>query len=144
MKLKEVWHLYMLLIYPFSDAWFFWCLVQQVLTQVLEEAGYTKNSLLVLSDFMKVLCSFTLNKFIFTSFPDTLNSFFFFLKTFNVIMFWKSFTYRLNFPDFSIQPNENRGHPYVLLGEMLKEFIEDVKCGVWQYWFLIDLVCTDF
>lgn len=28
---------------------------EQVLTQVLEEAGYTKNSLLVLSDFMKIL-----------------------------------------------------------------------------------------
>ncbi|XP_042973580.1 calcineurin subunit B-like isoform X4 [Carya illinoinensis] len=28
---------------------------EQVLTQVLEEAGYTKDSLLVLSDFMKIL-----------------------------------------------------------------------------------------
>lgn len=32
----------------------FWCLAQQVLTHVLEEAGYTKESLLVMSDFVKV------------------------------------------------------------------------------------------
>jgi hypothetical protein len=38
----------------FWHSWCFWCLVQQVLTQVLEEAGYTKDSSLVLSDFMKV------------------------------------------------------------------------------------------
>lgn len=31
------------------------CFIQQVLTQVLEEAGYQKDSLLVLSDFVKVL-----------------------------------------------------------------------------------------
>ncbi|KAK7815709.1 calcineurin subunit b [Quercus suber] len=37
---------------------------EQVLTHVLEEAGYTKNSLLGLSDFMKVLCSFISNKFL--------------------------------------------------------------------------------
>lgn len=29
--------------------------IQEVLAQVLEEAGYTKDSFLVLSDFMKVL-----------------------------------------------------------------------------------------
>ena len=34
--------------------------LQQVLTQVLEEAGYKKDSLLVLSDFEKVLSHFHL------------------------------------------------------------------------------------
>lgn len=32
----------------------FLCLAQQVLTRVLEEAGYTQESLLVMSDFAKV------------------------------------------------------------------------------------------
>ncbi|XP_019463008.1 PREDICTED: calcineurin subunit B-like [Lupinus angustifolius] len=38
-----------------SDEFTVFYLVQEVLTQVLEEAGYNKDSFLVLSDFMKIL-----------------------------------------------------------------------------------------
>jgi hypothetical protein len=43
-----------ILLITASDVILFPFYIQEVLAQVLEEAGYTKDSFLVLSDFMKV------------------------------------------------------------------------------------------
>lgn len=42
-------------IYVFDIVFMRYIFLQQVLTHVLEESGYTKDSLLSISDFMKVL-----------------------------------------------------------------------------------------